>query len=71
LSTVKDNNSGLAKEHRLTLARIRCMSWDQYQILRERWKGQGLAPAAKSPVTKGPAKVQQNAALENKINTFD
>jgi hypothetical protein len=46
----------MAKEHRIPLKRIRCMSWDQYQMLRRRWKGQGLAPAAKSPVTKRPSK---------------
>lgn len=47
------------------------MSWDQYQMLRRRWKGQGLAPAAKNPVTKRTTRGQQNVALEDEIIIFE
>jgi len=47
---------GMAREHRIPLVRIRCMSWEQYQKLRKIWKGRGLAPATADPIKKRPEK---------------
>jgi len=41
----------MAKEHRIPLVRIRCMTVRRYKELKKLWGGQGLTPAGESPIT--------------------
>jgi len=45
-----DAPSGIGREHRIPLVRIRCMTDKRYKELREIWKGGRASPAAKSPI---------------------
>jgi hypothetical protein len=40
-SSISGSNFGMAKEHRIPLIRIRCMTWEQYQKLRKLFRGRG------------------------------
>lgn len=46
MSTYKDTETGIAKEHSIPLVKIRCMMDKCYERVRKIW--QGLAPAAKN-----------------------